>query len=125
MVGTNSLSLQRCYSREIEVIDWVQKIGLVRSQLELLELSREYLASWFHGDLALIPEECRPTRIRDTDDLHYWSGRLAESFCAGALHGEKPDLHRQMLTFFMAAARRSDALPAPILPQGEARTIRR
>jgi len=110
----------------MELIDWIQKIGLVRSQLELLELSREYLASWFHGDLALIPEECRPTRIRDTDDLHYWSERLAESFCDGAVHGESPDLHRQMLSFFMAAARKSEALPRPIMPLDPARaTIRR
>jgi hypothetical protein len=107
------------------LIDWIQKIGLVRSQLELLELSREYLASWFHGDLALIPEECRPTRIRDTDDLHYWSERLAEAFCEGGLHGEKPHLHRQMLSFFMAAATRSDELPRPILPAGEPRTLQK
>jgi hypothetical protein len=110
---------------DFELIDWAQKIGLVRSQLELLELSREYLASWFHGDLALIPEECRPTRIRDTDDLHYWSERLAESFCAGALHGEKPDLHRQMLAFFMTAAARSEALPRQIVPLSPARTLSR
>jgi hypothetical protein len=107
------------------MIDWIQKIGLARSQLELLELSREYLASWYHGDLALIPEECRPTRVRDTDDLHYWSERLAESFCEGAVHGEKPDLHRQMLAFFMAAARRSGELPRPILPLTPARTLSR
>jgi hypothetical protein len=107
------------------MIDWIQKIGLVRSQLELLELSREYLASWFHEDLALIPEACRPTRLRDTDDLHYWSDRLAESFCEGAVHGEKPDLHRQMLAYFMTAAARSDALPHPIQPHDHTRTISR
>lgn len=103
------------------MIDWIHKIGLVRSQLELLELSREYLASWFYDDLVMIPEECRPTRLRDSDDLHYWSERLAESFCEGAVHGEKPDLHRQMLTFFMTAAARSDALPRPIPAPDEAR----
>ena len=107
------------------MIDWIQKIGLVRSQLELLELTREYLASWYHGDLALIPEECRPTRIRDTDDLHYWSERLAEAFCAGALHGEKPDLHRQMLAYFTAAAARADALPRPVQPTEKARSVSR
>ena len=107
------------------MIDWIQKIGLARSQLELLELSREYLAGWFHGDLALIPEACRPTRIRDTDDLHYWSERLAESFCEGGLHGESPDLHRQMLSFFMAAAAKSDTLPRPILPLDQQVPLRR
>jgi len=95
------------------VIDWIQKVGLARSQEELVALSREYLASWYHGDLAQIPEECRPSRIHDVDDLHYWSERLAEGFCEGALHGEKPDLHRQMLTFFMTAAQHAHELPRP------------
>ena len=95
------------------MIDWIQKVGLATSEDELVALSREYLASWYHQDLAQIPEECRPTRIRDVEDLHYWSERLAEGFCEGALHGEKPDLHRQMLTFFMTAANRADALPRP------------
>lgn len=98
------------------MIDWIQKVGVARSQEELLELSREYLASWYHGDLAQIPEQCRPSRIHDVDDLHYWSERLAEGFCEGALHGEKPDLHRQMLTFFVAAAQRASALSRP--PEG-------
>lgn len=101
------------------MIDWIQKIGVTRSQQDLVELSREYLASWYHGDLAQIPEECRPTRVRDADDLHYWSERLAEGFCEGALLGARPDLHRQMLTFFMAAVRRSKALPRPAEERAE------
>jgi hypothetical protein len=103
------------------LIDWIQKIGMTRSQQDLVDLSREYLASWYHGDLAQIPEECRPTRLRDADDLHYWSERLAEGFCEGALLGARPDLHRQMLTFFMKAAGRCNALPRPAEDREEER----
>jgi hypothetical protein len=94
------------------LVDWLEKIGSTRNHEELLSLTREYLADWYHGDLALIAEECRPTRIRDADDLHYWSERLAEGFCKEGVHGARPDLHREMLAFFMAAARRADELPS-------------
>ncbi|HUI99785.1 MAG TPA: hypothetical protein VLY46_06085 [Usitatibacter sp.] len=95
------------------MVDWLQEIRTARSEPELVALCREYLAGWYHGDLAEIAEECRPTRVRDADDILYWNARLAEGFCAKAVHAEKPDRHREMLAFFMEAARRVDELPAP------------
>ena len=94
------------------MFDWMSKIRTVRSDEELVALCREYLASWYHGDLAQIAEECRPTRVRDVDDIAYWNERLAEGFCERAVHAEKPDRHREMLAFFMEAARRAAELPA-------------
>jgi len=88
------------------LVDWLHKIRAARSEPELVALSREYLASWYHADLAQIAEACRPTRIRDAGDIHYWSERLAEGFCEMAVHADRPDRHREMLTFFMEAARR-------------------
>ena len=89
------------------MVDWLQKIRAARSESELVSLSGEYLAAWYHGDLAQIAEECRPTRIRDAGDIRYWAERLAEGFCERAVLAEKPDRHREMLTFFMEAARRA------------------
>ena len=93
------------------MVDWLQKIRRTQSDTELVALCREYLAGWYHGDLAQIAEECRPTRIRDVDDIAYWNEHLAEGFCERAVHAEKPDRHREMLAFFMEAARRAGELP--------------
>ncbi len=93
------------------LLDWQQKIRVATDQQELLGLAREYLASWYHGDLAQIPEESRPTRIKGVDDLHYWSARLAESFCTAAAHEERIERHREMLAFFMEAAERARVVP--------------
>ena len=90
----------------------MQQIGRTQNEQDLLSLTREYLAHWYHGDLAEIAEECRPTRVRDVEDLHYWSERLAEGFCREGVHGSRPDLHREMLAFFTEAAKRADELPA-------------
>jgi hypothetical protein len=94
------------------LFDWLQEVRKTQNEQDLLSLAREYLANWYHGDLAEIAEDCRPTRIRDADDLHYWSERLAEGFCKGGALGSRPDLHREMLAFFVEAARRADELPS-------------
>jgi hypothetical protein len=101
------------------LVDWLQKIGNTRNHYELLNLAREYLAAWYHGDLAQIDEACRPTRIKGVDDLHFWSERLAEGYCGDAVLGDRPDLHREMLTFFMEASRRAGQLRDSPSPLGE------
>jgi len=100
---------------------WLQKIRAARSEPELVALCREYLAGWYHGDLAQIAEECRPTRVRDVEDIVYWNDRLAECFCERAALAEKPDRHREMLAFFTEATRRVNTLPGakPASPVGE------
>jgi len=98
------------------LVDWQQKIRAARSEPELIALCREYLAGWYHGDLAQIAEECRPTRIHDVEDIVYWNARLAEGFCERAVYAEKPDRHREMLSFFTEAARRVEQLPGARSP---------
>jgi len=95
-------------------LDWIHKIRSTRSQPELLELTREYLAAWYHADLAQIAEECRPTRVRDVDDIAYWTERLAEGYCGEAVLAERPDRHREMLDFFMAARYRARQVPEEV-----------
>ena len=87
--------------------DWLKKVRRAADERELVGLARDYLAGWYHGDLAEIPEECRPTRVKDIEDIHYWSTRLAESFCEAAAHAGRIEAHREMLAFFMEAAERA------------------
>jgi hypothetical protein len=95
-------------------LDWIHKIGSTRDQQQLLALTREYLAAWYHADLAQIAEDCRPTRVRDVDDIAYWTERLAEGYCGEAVLAEHPDRHREMLDFYMAAAHRAAQVPAEV-----------
>ena len=93
------------------LLDWQQKVRVAADQQELLGLAREYLASWYHGDLAQIPEECRPPRIKGVDDLHYWSARLAESFCTAAAHEGHIGRPREMRAFCREPAERARVVP--------------
>ncbi len=90
--------------------DWLSKIRSTRNHVELLAVTREYLANWYHGDLAEIAEEFRPARIRDVSDIHYWSERLAEGYHE-AVHGRNHHFHREMHDFFLEASRHAEDLP--------------
>jgi hypothetical protein len=100
-------------------LDWIHKIASTRDQQQLLAHTREDLAAWYHADLAQIDEACRPTRIKGVDDLHFWSERLAEGYCGHAVLGDRADMHREMLTFFLEASRRAGQLRDSPSPLGE------
>jgi hypothetical protein len=83
-----------------------------REPEELLRVSREYIASLTPEQWAALPPNCRPDRIRGTDDLQYWRERLTENVLDLAKEGAGNDVLREMLVFFTAAAERVSALPA-------------
>ena len=51
------------------MIPWHHKVDEAQSADELLTLAREYLGGWDPEDLAMIPPQARPTRIKGSDDL--------------------------------------------------------
>ena len=82
-----------------------------REPEELLRVAREYLASLTPEQWATLPPNCRPDRIRGTDDLLYWRERLTEKVLDVAKGGEGNDVLREMLVFFTAAASQVSELP--------------
>jgi hypothetical protein len=81
-----------------------KRIAAASSCEELVELANDYLASWDHGELALLPDACRPTRVRDVDDLFYWSDRLSETYVGGTVVAPEGVAMRTMVGFFLSAA---------------------
>lgn len=71
---------------------------------------RDHLARWSPEEIALLPEDCRPGRIRDADDVSQWAFQLASNHCAGTVHGEAERLLERMLEFVTHAARRLSEL---------------
>ncbi len=106
-------SIARDVARRSKLQDWIRKLHETRNSQELVAVTREYLANWYHGDLAEIAEAFRPTRIRDVTDIHFWCERLAEGFCGDAVHNSHNHFHREMHDFFRAASAHAGILPAP------------
>ena len=86
---------------------WSARIEEAGNPMDLLSVARDFLDSWEHEDLALIPEEARPRRVKGVDDLAYWHQKLVNSFCNASLEAAQAIKVREMLRFFSFAVQRS------------------
>lgn len=88
------------------MIRWEEAISKAVTRAELVTLANDFVASWTPRELARLPEACRPSRVRDVEDIRYWASMLA----AAARPASGPDACeelRGMLRFFLCAAGRS------------------
>ena len=86
---------------------WSARIEEAGNPMDLLAVARDFLDSWEHEDLALIPEEARPRRVKGVDDLAYWHQKLVDTFCNTPLEIVQSRKVREMLRFFAFAVQRS------------------
>jgi hypothetical protein len=84
--------------------DWRNVIRESSREDEVVELVRDHMARWTPEEIARLPEDCRPGRIRDADDVSQWAFTLASSHCAGVVRGEDEKLLDRMLEFVTHAA---------------------
>ena len=47
----------------------IQQLHAAATEREVVNVVREYLVGWAPSELAMLPQECRPGRIRDTEDI--------------------------------------------------------
>lgn len=52
------------------------ELSKARSVDEILAVTRDYLSGWSRDDLAGLPDNCRPGRVRDRADIELWADRL-------------------------------------------------
>jgi hypothetical protein len=86
--------------------DWRRHLLSVASEHEIVNLTREYIATWVPEDISLLPEECRPGRIVDGEDISQWAYALARAHTSLRYEGEQDTLVMRMLAFMSEAAMR-------------------
>jgi hypothetical protein len=92
--------------------DWRNLILSSTHEEEVIELVRDHLARWTPEEIARLPEECRPPRIRDAEDISRWAFELASTHCAQTVRPDDEPLLDRMLEFVTQAAVRLSALSA-------------
>lgn len=81
----------------------------VTSEDEVVELVRVYLGSWHPEELAEIPAQCRPGKVRDAEDI----GDCAYELTKARIAASGPQaLLVEMETFFAQACSRISELEA-------------
>jgi hypothetical protein len=92
------------------MIPWHHKVDEAQDTEDLLTLAREYLGGWDPEDLAMIPAQARPTRIKGVDDIAYWHQRLVDCYCTGAAKSRECERVRSLLHFFASALQKAAEL---------------
>jgi hypothetical protein len=94
--------------------DWRNLIRASEHEDEVLTLVRDHMARWSPEEIARLPHDCRPGRIRDAHDVSQWAYQLASNHCAGNARGEDEATLERMLEFVtQAAIRLSELKSAP------------
>lgn len=85
--------------------DWLSLILASSSAAEVAATARDYLANWSPDEIAMLPRDCRPGRIRDGVDIGNLAFKLARAHCF--LHADDEDgLLEKMMVFFTHASTR-------------------
>lgn len=84
--------------------DWRNLIRTSIQEDEVLMLVRDHMALWAPEEIARLPEDCRPGRIRDADDISRWAFELATTHCAQTVSPEDEPFLDRMLEFVTQAA---------------------
>jgi hypothetical protein len=88
--------------------NWYTRIEETENAMDLLSVAREYLGEWEPSELALLPAQARPQRIKGADDLAYWHQKLVDCYCTEmALRQVELEKVRDMLHFFAFATQRA------------------
>jgi hypothetical protein len=92
--------------------DWRNLIRAASQEEEVIELVRDHMARWSPEEIARLPEDCRPPRIRDAEDISRWAFDLASTHCGQKMRADDEALLDRMLEFVTHAAVRLSELKA-------------
>jgi hypothetical protein len=99
--------------------DWRNLIRSSIQEDEVLTLVRDHMARWAPEEIARLPQDCRPGRVRDADDISRWAFELASTHCAQGVGPEDEPFLDRMLEFVTQAAIRLAELKAEPQEGGE------
>lgn len=94
------------------MLSWFHQLDRAASIAEVIGVSREYLATWDPEELARLPRECRPGRVKsraDVEDLH---ACLVDEYRGTRLTGEDLSALQKMTSFIVRASIRMAQLDA-------------
>lgn len=83
---------------------WFRQIDEASSAREVVAIARDYLATWTPKDLAKLPRECRPGRVKSPGDLEQLHACLVEEYRQNRLAGEELSALQRLTSFVVRAS---------------------
>ena len=86
---------------------WQLAINAAVTERHLVTLAAGFVAGWTHDDLAHIPENCRPARLRSARDVQQMLARLEQVYDSRSFLAEDRSHIERLLGFLEAISERS------------------
>lgn len=92
-------------------LSWQGRVDLAESEVEVIEIARDYLASLDPFEVDRLPERCRPRKLFDAADVASYAFDLARCHCA---EPQSADVVHRTAAFFGHANSRLAAILANV-----------
>lgn len=86
------------------MISWHRDLENARAPGEILQITRDFLATFSSDELACLPEAHCPRGVRTADDIRDWSRRLTEEYWRQRAAGGELGTMQEMWSFFLRAS---------------------
>jgi hypothetical protein len=104
-----SIQEQKYYPElKLRALGWQGQLEHADRPEAVLSLARDYFAQISPEEVAQLPEDCRPVRLVDADDVANYAFELARHQAAG----DGPEVLQKLATFFADASIRLSQLLA-------------
>ena len=93
-------------------VSWQDRLDDASNVHDVIEITRDFLATWDRHEIAALPEACRPGKVFDANDVTTYAFQLMQADCAG--DSQCAALVQRMMAFFSnASVRMTQILAAP------------
>ena len=113
------------------MLSWFRLIDNAKTAAEVIAITRDYLATWSPDDIAQLPRQCRPSRMKSVDDLDSLHASLVEEYRTTRLEGDALASIQKLTSLVVRASVRvaqlegeqpdGDEEPPPARPERSAR----
>ena len=93
--------------------DWKSLLDAAQTEREVVEVTRDYLATWTPRELYALPPSCRPGLIKSGEDVSSLAFELTQAHCNQGEDLQLAELVLKMMTFFTHASERLSQILAP------------
>jgi hypothetical protein len=83
---------------------WSGQLDAAKSVSEVVALTRDHFARWSPEEIALLPDNCRPSRFRDDVDVEELHRRAVEEFRNTRASGDELAQLQKLMAFIARAS---------------------
>jgi hypothetical protein len=105
-------------NRSHDRVTWQSRLDNASSEREVVSIAREFMAQFTPAEVNAVPENCRPGKIVDADDIARCAVELARYEC----QGDGETVISKLSTFFSSASERLSQLGSGGNGNGASRT---